>query len=472
VGILNPKELKTMTTSSTSQTDIAAWIGLDWADQKQVISLQAADSSQVERYRVEQKQLREWFSQQALRWPGRTVAVALEQSRGAVLYALMSFEFLRLYPINPKSLARYRESFYPSGSKGDPNDADLLREMVQKHTERLRPWKADTAATRQLQLLVEYRRQSVDEQTRLTNQLTGLLKSYYPLALECAGGLDTLQACEFLQRWPTLEALRKTTPGRLRHFYRRHGCRRDEVIEGRLEQIRQSQPLTTDSAIVASLSLRMRTVVAQLKALIPHIQEFDRQIAELFAQHPDHDIFESFPKAGPVFQPRLLAAFGSDRDRFRSAREVQQLSGVAPVTQQSGRSRWVHRRWACPKFLLQTFHEYANLSRQQPGWAAAFYQRKRAEGKKHQAAVRALAYQWIRILFRCWQDHTLYNEGHHVARCRQRQIRGLKAALAPTQSTPELSKSSADCQSVASLLPRLIDQLLQPNPCGKLEPQS
>ena len=73
-----------MTTSSTSQSDIAAWIGLDWADQKQVISLQAADSSQVERYRVEQKQLREWFSQLALRWPGRTVAVALEQSRGAV----------------------------------------------------------------------------------------------------------------------------------------------------------------------------------------------------------------------------------------------------------------------------------------------------------------------------------------------------------------------------------------------------
>ena len=139
---------------------------------------------------------------------------------------LMSFEFLRLYPINPKSLARYRESFYPSGSKGDPNDADLLREMVQKHAERLWLWKADTAATRQLQLLVEYRRQSVDEQTRLTNQLTSLLKSYYPLALECAGGLDTLQACDFLQRWPTLKALRKTTPGRLRQFYRRHGCRR------------------------------------------------------------------------------------------------------------------------------------------------------------------------------------------------------------------------------------------------------
>jgi hypothetical protein len=126
---------------------------------------------------VEQKQLREWFSQLASRWPGRTVAVALEQSRGAVLYALMSFDFLRLCPINPKSLARYRETFYPSGSKGDPNDADLLREMVQKHAERLRPWKADTVATRQLQLLVEYRRQSVDEQTRLTNQLRGLKTS-------------------------------------------------------------------------------------------------------------------------------------------------------------------------------------------------------------------------------------------------------------------------------------------------------
>lgn len=455
-----------MTNSSTSQTDVAAWIGLDWADHKQVLSVQAADSNSVESYQIEQSQLREWISQLQARWPGRTLAVALEQSRGAVLYALLSFDFLRLYPINPKSLARYRESFSPSGSKADPSDADLLREMIQKHADRLRPWKPDTVETRQLQLLVEYRRQSVDEQTRLTNQATSLLKCYYPLALECAGGLDTLQACEFLQRWPSLQALQKTTPSRLRKFYQRHGCRRVALIEQRIETIRQAQPLTTDPAIVASLSLRLRTVVAQLQALIPQIQEFDRQIAALFAQHPDRAIFESFPGAAQVFRPRLLAAFGSDRHRFQSAQDIQQLSGIAPVTQQSGQSRWVHRRWACPKFLLQTFHEYARLSRPQSAWAEAYYQRKRAEGKKHHAAIRALAYQWIRVMFRCWQDHTPYDEARYVEACRQRQFRKLKTALPQLPAAPPQSKASTNCMPVAALLLQLLTQLQAPH-CGK-----
>lgn len=446
-----------MTNPSVPQTtpEVAAWIGLDWADQKQVLSVQAADSGEVEHYTIEQAQLPEWISQLQARWPGRTVALALEQARGAVLYAVMRFDFLRLYPINPKSLARYRESFYPSGSKSDPSDADLLREMIQQHAERLRPWQPDTPETRQLQLLVEYRRQSVDEQTRLTNQVTILLKSYYPVALECAGGLDTLQACDFLQRWPTLAALQKTTPGRLRKFYRRHSCRRNQLIESRIATLGQAQPLTTDPVIISSLSLRLLTVVAQLKALLPQIQELDRQIAQVLGAHPDRELWASFPGAGAALQPRLLAAFGSDRSRFTTARDLQQLSGIAPITVQSGHTRWVHRRWACPKFLLQTFYEYANLSRQQSPWAQAFYQRKRQEGKKHAAAIRALAFHWIRIMFRCWQNRTPYKEADYVAACRKRQLRRLKAAL-PSQP-PQTSDQWA---TLASQWPQLL-QLLE-----------
>jgi transposase len=457
VGDIDAMEVKTMTNPSVTQTtpEVAAWIGLDWADQKQVLSVQAADSGEVEHYTIEQAQLPEWISQLQARWPGRTVALALEQARGAVLYAVMRFHFLRLYPINPKSLARYRESFYPSGSKSDPSDADLLREMIQQHAERLRPWQPDTPETRQLQLLVEYRRQSVDEQTRLTNQVTSLLKSYYPVALECAGGLDTLQACDFLQRWPTLAALQKTTPGRLRKFYRRHSCRRNQLIESRIATMGQAQPLTTDPVIISSLSLRLLAVVAQLKALLPQIQELDRQIAQVLGAHPDRELWASFPGAGAALQPRLLAAFGSDRSRFATARDLQQLSGIAPITVQSGHTRWVHRRWACPKFLLQTFYEYANLSRQQSPWAQAFYQRKRQEGKKHAAAIRALAFHWIRIMFRCWQNRTPYKEADYVAACRKRQLRRLKAAL-PSQPP----KTSDEWATLASQWPQLL-QLLE-----------
>jgi transposase len=406
-------------------SEIAAWVGLDWADQHHVISLQAADSSRVESSLLKQDPaaLQAWVSQLQARFPGRKVAIALEQSRGAVVYALMSYDFLVLYPVNPKSLAKYREAFYPSGVKDDPEDADLLRELVQKHHERLRAWVADEAETRRLQLLVEHRRDLINERTRLIQQLTGLLKTYFPQALDWVGGLETLQACDFLERWPTLEAVQKSTPARLRQFYLKHGCRGRQLVEQRLEQIQTAQPLTRDRAVIQAQSLMVQSRVGQLRALLPALQQFDSEIEKLFGQHPDHDLFASFPGAGPALAPRLLAAFGSDRDRLQAAREMQQLSGIAPITKKSGHSKTVRRRLACPKFLLQTFHEFAAQSRFQCQWAEAFYQQLRARGKGHHAAIRALAYKWIRILFRCWQARTPYNEPIYLAALHRRQRR-------------------------------------------------
>jgi transposase len=428
--------------SPIAESPIGAWIGLDWADQRHVLSLQAEGSTQVEAAVLDQtpEALQQWLSQLRARFVGRRVALALEQARGALLYALMTQDFLVLYPINPKSLAKFREALYPSGSKDDPNDAALLREFLQKHHQHLRAWEPDDSLTRQLRLLTEFRRQLVNARTRLTNQLTSLLKQYYPQALEWAGSLDTQQACDFLQRWPTLSALQKTTPGRLRKFYTRHSCRRSELINRRLQQIEAAQPLTTDEAVIAALSLRVQALVGQLQALRPALEQYDQQIESLFSQHPDHDLFASFPGAGPALAPRLLAAFGSQRARFQTAGEVQQLSGIAPVTKRSGRSLVVQRRWACPKFCLQTFHEYAGQSRLQCDWANDYYQQLRVRGKGHHAAIRALAFRWIRIQFRCWQARTPYDEQHYLAARARRQFKKLLPPLAASVgSQPERS---------------------------------
>jgi len=105
---------------------------------------------------------------------------------------------------------------------------------------------------------------------------------------------------------------------------------------------------------------------------------------------------------------------GSDRSRFESASEIQQYSGIAPVTDRSGKHVWIHRRFACPKFLRQTFHEFAGQSIKFCAWARAYYDMKRGVGKGHHAAVRALAYKWIRIIFRCWQDRVGYDEKTYI----------------------------------------------------------
>jgi transposase len=394
------------------QEEFGAYIGIDWADQTHFVTLREADSQEVERFQLEQKPevLAQWISDLQQRFPQRRVAVALEQSRGALIYALMNHEFLVLYPVNPKALAKYREAFYVSGAKDDPVDSDLLLELLTLHRSKLRAWRPDDELTRTITLLVQYRRELVDTQTGLTNRLTQLLKQYFPQALRWAGELATVQACDFLQRWPTLAKVRHTTATKLRQFYVAHGCRRAALIEERLQQIQTAQPLTTDGAVITASVAMVQATIDQLRPLLASIKQLDKQIAESFAQHDDQELFSSFPGAGAVFAPRLLSAFGADRNRFLSAQEMQQLSGIAPVIERSGKTCWVHHRFACPKFLRQSFHEYAAQSIRWSPWARTYYNRQRQRANGHHAAVRSLAFRWIRIIYRCWQMRVPYSE--------------------------------------------------------------
>lgn len=400
---------------------IVAYIGLDWADEQHSVHLQAVNGP-VEHLVLEQKPaiLHEWITQLRQRFGGGHIAVALEQRKGAVIHALMMYDCFVLYPINPKALARYREAFCTSGAKDDPLDSELLLDLVVRHRDQLRAWIPDTVESRTLQALCEQRRKLVNQRVALTNRLTSLLKQYFPQALEWVGDRSSGQACDFLTQWPTLTAVQRARPSTIRQFYRAHNCRKAEVIEGRLAAIASAQALTTDAAVIEPLSLSVQTYATQLRALIAAIQTFDERIAEVFAAHADHDLFTSFPGAGDVCAPRLAAAFGTDRSRWDSAEEVQAHSGIAPVTERSGKTVWVHHRLACPKFVKQTFHEFADQSIRFSGWARAYYDQQRGRGHDHHAALRALAYKWIRILFRCWKERRPYHEQTYVDALRRR----------------------------------------------------
>jgi transposase len=143
-------------------------------------------------------------------------------------------------------------------------------------------------------------------------------------------------------------------------------------------------------------------------------RHFEHEIATLAPTLPDYALFASFPGAGPTFAPRLLAALGEQRARYGCAAQVQQYAGIAPVTERSGNKSWVHWRWQCPKFLRQTFVEWAALSIPHCYWAKAYYEQQRERGASHQAAVRALAFKWIRIVYRCWQNRTPYDEATYL----------------------------------------------------------
>src|SRR5262249_44216819 len=124
-----------------------------------------------------------WAMQWAKRFAGRPVAVAVEQSRGALVYALLKFQHLVLYPVHPSTSYDYRKAGFPSGSKDDPKDAELMPDLVTLHRARLRVLQPDTEQTRQLQILVEKRRQLVDDRTAHLNRATDQLKLYFPQVL-------------------------------------------------------------------------------------------------------------------------------------------------------------------------------------------------------------------------------------------------------------------------------------------------
>src|SRR5215475_14456245 len=393
------------------EPEFAAFIGIDWADQKHIWCLQAAGSEQRESGELEHtpEAVESWVAHLYQRFAPRPIAVAVEQSRGALVFMLSKYELFHLFPVPAQMAASMRQALYPSGAKDDPRDADLLLDLVLQHRKKLRRLSPDSEATRRVQNLVEERRKLVDEKTAQINRLTDHLKVYFPQMLDWFGRLDSELVCALL------EQLQKVSPASLRAFFRKHRCRDRERLEGRVEAIRRALPAIQDRAVIEAKSAAVKVIVQLVRVLVEGIEDLDGQIEEAAAAHPDFFIFDSLPGAGPVMAPRLLAAFGSQRERYRSAREIQSFSGIAPVTESSGKRKWVHFRWACPKFLRQSFHEWAGHSIVQSEWARVYYQQQRSRGNTHHAAVRALAFKWIRILFRCWQDGVAYDENRYLA---------------------------------------------------------
>lgn len=414
-----PSSPLSLPASGPPDLDHAVFVGIDWADQEHVVCVLADGSATTQPLPHRPQAIAAFLTGLRQRWPDRPIAVALEQKRGALMAVLLSFEFLLLYPVNPKQLARYREALSPSGSKSDPTDAGLLAMLLQEHHRQLRVWRPDDAATRELALWCELRRKAVEARKKLVQQLTDSLKLCFPLALEVAGVLTGLLALDLLRRWPTHAALARANPDTLRRFFREQGLRSEERLEELLRTIRQAVPLTTDRALIEPQSLWIQTLVEQIRELRRSIQGFDGRIKACFEAHGDAALFAPLPGAGAALGPRLLAALGSDRRRYQSAAELQSYSGIAPVTRRSGKTLEVRRRFACAKFLRQTFHEYANQARRYSRWSGAYYRMQRSRGQKHQAAVRALAYKWIRILFRVWQTRTPYDESRYIEQLRR-----------------------------------------------------
>lgn len=363
-----------------------------------------------------------WWAQLRAAHPGARLAVAFEQPAPNLLAFFAARPPAAIVPLNPSAIWAYRQSLTVSRARTDASDARDIARFVALHASELTPWRAPDPALRQLDCLGQARRKWVDQRTAVTNRLQALLKRYYPQALQLMHE-DIWRPLNvaLLRRWPTPQKLKDVRPAVLEKFFQAHGSRSETRQTERLAVVRVLVPLGGDTAVLTECELELEVLLDQIEALNRAVSRYDAAIAELFNSFgAEAALFRALPGAGPALAPRLFAAVALHAGECPDAQDFAALSGMAPVTDQSGKMRRVYRRLRCNHFLRQTLHEWAKESWKHSDWAGAFVALHRAKGKGFHSIIRMLAVKWIRILWRCWKDRRCYDESAYIQCLRQR----------------------------------------------------
>lgn len=390
-------------------------VGWDWADDHHDVVVEDRLGHHVWAGQVAQtRDALENLEAQLVAWARHVrtdVHVVIETSQGLVVDWLSTTGFW-VYPVNPKVSDARRK---PSGAKTDRLDAEILARLGWQERDQLRPLRPAEEDWVELRQLTRIDEDLTQQTTRLTNQLTAALKSYYPQVLAAFAEIGRPVALAFLAAWPDPREAHTLTVSELTTWLRQHRYPQAAVEAPRLWGILQQPALEASPGKRRAQGWAVRALVAQLQALQTEHRALRKHLEELFLADPDADLWMSVPGVAVTLGARLLAGFGPDRDRFEQAESAQSLAGTSPVLYQSGKLKRVHMRRACDKHFRATVQQVAFTSLSRCAWARAYYDQYRARGHGHQAALRSLANIWMRIVFRMWKTGQPYNEERFLA---------------------------------------------------------
>ncbi len=385
------------------------YAGIDWADDHHDILVIDEKGRQVGSLRVSHTaqglaKLNTFLEHIVGTTSKEEMVCIIETTHGLLIAHLLEGSW-PVYPVNPRTVDRRRSA---SGAKTDTIDAYLLAKTGRADFADLHRLTPDSEKVSELKELTRDQDALIRMQTRLVNQLTACLKAYYPVALELFTKLHQKSTLAFLQTYPTPQAAMAASLQQLEEVLRRAKHPNPITVAAKIfEQVHQPY-LQADAVTTRTKARLMLVLVSQLLPLIEQIAQYDKEIGTLFLTHEDHELFESLPRAGRHLAPRLLAEIGDDRSRYQNASSLQALGGTSPVLFQSGMYSKAHRRLGCIKPLRNALHQFAWQTTQSEPWARDYYQRKRAEGKSHTVAVRALANVWVRIILAMWVHQRCY----------------------------------------------------------------
>jgi transposase len=385
--------------------------GIDWADQQHEVVVMDEAGTRVGQLRIPHsahgvEQLIAWLREIGdIATCPEHLACLIETTQGVLITALLE-QGLPVYPVNPKLVDHSRK---PSGAKTDAIDAGILARLGRRDLAELRRLHPDPPLIAELKTLTRDQDALIHTQTRLTNQLIACLKAYYPAALAWFERVAQGITLAFLETFPLPSDFQRASLGQLSALLKAGHYPKAAAKAQQLLELAQAPQLQAHPVVAQAKTRYMLALVAQLRLVMRQVAAYDAEIAQVFATHADHGVFASFPGAGQRLAPRLLAEWGEDRLRYPSAASLQALAGTSPVLIQSGASRRTRMRSACSKPLRNVLYQLARQSLRHEAWAQRYVERKRQSGKTFPMAVRALANQWVRILYAVWQKRAVYD---------------------------------------------------------------
>jgi transposase len=390
------------------------FVGLDWASTEHAVCVINEHAQIIWRTTIPHTatglaELRARLTRLA---PPATLCVAVERPSGLLIDSLVDGGFI-VVPVHPNALKASRARYAAAQGKSDAGDAFILADLLRTDGHRFPPLQPLSDDTRALRALVRTRDDLVAQRVALANQLRALLESFWPGAAQIFADVDSPIALAFLARYPTPQSAHRLGEKRLAAFLAAHHYAGRRSADELLARLQQAPLVPCGEAEQDARGTLVRALVAVIEPLVRQLQHLHSAIEHAVATHADGPILMSFPRAGRINAAQILSELGDDRRRFTSYEHLAAEAGVAPVTQASGKHRAVTFRWACNKRLRRALTTFADNSRHTSAWAAQVYQRARTRGCDHPHATRILARAWLRVLWRCWQDHLPYDPTHH-----------------------------------------------------------
>ncbi|MFC1407652.1 MULTISPECIES: IS110 family transposase [Streptacidiphilus] len=297
---------------------------------------------------------------------------------------------------------------YRGMGKTDAKDAVVIADQARMRRD-LTVLQPDDEHTIELRILTNRRADLNADRTRRINRLRGQLTSFFP-ALERVLDLGNLGPLVLLTGYQTPAALRRSGRSRLETWLRNRKVRGADILaQAALEAAERQHTTVPGEKIAAQV---VHTLAREVMGLNEQIAEIDKLIAARFRDHDLADVIASMPGIGPLLGAEFLAATAGDMTRFGTADRLASFAGVAPVPRDSGNiSGNLHRPKRYHRGLQRVFYTSALISIRSCDESRRYYERKRAEGKRHTQAVLALARRRVNVLWALIRDGQCFQGG-------------------------------------------------------------